>query len=71
MQSLVIDWIKTKVIRKLSLIMVKFIQDKLHLRGVNMIKKQCSVNQKLTDLYTIDEFGNEKLVFCSNNGVWE
>jgi hypothetical protein len=43
----------------------------MYLRGKNMIKKQCSVNPKLTDLYIIDEFGHEKFVFCSNMGVWE
>jgi hypothetical protein len=48
-----------------------YLQTSLFLRGENMIKKQCSVNQNLTYLFDIDEFGNEKLVFCSNTGVWE
>ena len=26
---------------------------------------------ELADLYVIDEFGNEKLIFCASTGVWE
>lgn len=57
--------------RKLSSVSLNYFQTSLFFRGENMIKKQCSVNPNLTDLFDIDEFGNEKLVFCSNTGVWE
>ena len=50
---------------------LNYLQKSLYPKGENMIKKQCTVNSNLTDLYTIDEFGNEKLVFCSNTGEWE
>jgi hypothetical protein len=37
----------------------------------NFIKHPCSANPELIDLFIIDEFENEKLVLCSNTGVWE
>jgi hypothetical protein len=36
-----------------------------------MIRHTCATNLELVDLYTIDEFGNEKLIFCTSTGVWE
>lgn len=36
-----------------------------------MIKHPCANNHSLVDLFIIDEFGNEKLVFCSNAAEWE
>jgi hypothetical protein len=35
------------------------------------IKKPCSKNPDLMDLYVIGELGWEKLMFCSSTGVWE
>jgi len=36
-----------------------------------MIKHPCTANDSFTDLFDMDEFGHEKLVFCSNREVWE
>ena len=36
-----------------------------------MIRHPCATNPELADLYVIDEFGNEKLIFCASTGVWE
>jgi hypothetical protein len=36
-----------------------------------MIRHPCVTNPELADLYAIDEFGNEKLIFCTNTRVWE
>jgi hypothetical protein len=35
-----------------------------------MIRHPCTNNPKFSDLYAIDEFGNEKLIFCVSTGVW-
>lgn len=69
MESFMIDWIKTKVIRKLSTNMINYLQRLFSSRGENMKKKyeQCtrSNNPKDLDTYIInDSTGLETLVKC-------